>query len=66
VTETSGDTYTERTVAGETFFGSPEEILTSVQVAFDPHDPDILVCLTSEIILTLFEMTRPLASTKCS
>ncbi|MFC7164888.1 type B DNA-directed DNA polymerase [Halospeciosus flavus] len=56
VTETSGDTYTELTVAGETVTGPPEDILSAVQVALETHDPDILMCSTSEIIPTLYGM----------
>ncbi|MEF8825966.1 MAG: type B DNA-directed DNA polymerase [Halapricum sp.] len=56
MTETSGDAYTELTVAGETVTGSPEDILTTVQAAVETHDPDILVCSTSDIVPTLYEM----------
>jgi len=56
VTETSDDIYGELSVAGDTVTGSPIEILTAVQAALDTHDPDILVCSTSEIIPTLYEM----------
>lgn len=56
MTETSKDTYTELTVTGETVTGSSEDILTAVQAEIETHDPDILVCSTSEIILTLYEM----------
>jgi len=54
--ETSKDTYTELDVGGESVTGSPEDILTAVQTAVEAHDPDILVCSTSEIIPTLYEM----------
>ena len=56
VTETSKDTYGELTVAGETVTGSAGDILTTVQAAIERHDPDILVCSTSEIVPTLYEM----------
>ncbi|WP_202904589.1 type B DNA-directed DNA polymerase [Haloarcula rubripromontorii] len=56
VTETSGDTYGELTVAGETWTGPPEDILTAVQTAIETQDPDILVRSTSEIIPTLYKM----------
>jgi len=56
VTETSGDTYGELTVDGETVAGSVDDILTTVQTALATQDPDILVCSTSEIIPTLYEM----------
>jgi len=56
VTETSGDTYPELSVAGETISGSSGEILSAVQAAVDARDPDILVCSTSEVIPTLYEM----------
>jgi len=54
--ETSKDTYTELDVAGESVTGSIEDILTAVQAAVETHDPDILVCSTSEVIPTLYEM----------
>ena len=56
VTETSTDTYTELTIAGETVTGSLADILSAVQEGIDTHDPDILVCSTSEIVPTLHEM----------
>jgi DNA polymerase I len=56
VTETSKDTYSELTVAGETVTGSSGDILTTVRAAIETHDPDILVCSTSEIVPTLYEM----------
>ncbi|MDG5775236.1 type B DNA-directed DNA polymerase [Haloarculaceae archaeon H-GB2-1] len=56
VTETSSDVYEELTVAGDTVTGSPTDILTAVQGALDAHDPDVLVCSTSEIVPTLHEM----------
>ena len=56
VTETSGDIYGELTVAGETVTGPPSDILAAVQAALEDHDPDILVCSTSDIIPTLHGM----------
>ena len=56
VTETGQDTYSELTIAGETVTGSAGDILTTVQAAIETHDPDILVCSTSEIVPTLYEM----------
>ncbi|TKX72364.1 type B DNA-directed DNA polymerase [Halorubrum sp. GN11_10-6_MGM] len=56
VTETGTDTYTELSIAGDTVTGSPTEILTAVQAALEDQNPDILVCSTSEIISTLYEM----------
>ncbi|TQQ79141.1 type B DNA-directed DNA polymerase [Halonotius terrestris] len=56
VTETSNDVYGELSVAGDTVAGSPQDILSTVQAAFETHDPDVLVCSTSEIIPTLYEM----------
>jgi len=56
VTETSNDVYGELAVAGDTVIGSPTEILTAVQGALEAHDPDVLVCSTSEIVPTLYEM----------
>ncbi|MDS0223737.1 type B DNA-directed DNA polymerase [Haloarcula sp. S1AR25-5A] len=62
VTETSKDTYAELEVAGESVSGSPEDILTAVQTAVETHDPDILVCSTSDIIPTLYEMATTTSS----
>ena len=56
VTETSNDVYGELSVAGDTVSGSLADILTAVQAALDAHDPDVLVCSTSEIVPTLHEM----------
>jgi DNA polymerase I len=56
VTETSNDIYGELSVARDTVTSSPTDILTAVQAALEAHDPDVLVCSTSEIIPTLHEM----------
>ncbi|TKX84313.1 DNA polymerase I, partial [Halorubrum sp. SS5] len=56
VTETSTDTYGELSVAGDTVTGSATDILTAVQGALEAHDPDVLICSTSEIVPTLHEM----------
>ncbi len=56
VTETSNDVYGELSVAGDTVTGSPVEILSTVQSALEEHDPDVLVCSTSEIVPTLYRM----------
>ena len=56
VTETSNEVYRELAVAGDTVTGSPADILITVQAAVEEHDPDVLVCSTSEIIPTLHEM----------
>ncbi|OVE82944.1 type B DNA-directed DNA polymerase [Natronolimnobius baerhuensis] len=56
MTEAGNETYTELSVAGETISGSPMDILTAVQAALETHDPDILVCSTSEIIPALYKM----------
>jgi DNA polymerase I len=56
VPETGNDVYGELSVAGDTVTGSPTDILAVVQSALEKHDPDILVCSTSEIIPTLSEM----------
>ncbi len=56
VTETSNDSYGGLSVAGDTVTGSPTDILTAVQAALENQNPDILVCSTSEIIPTLYEM----------
>ncbi|WP_338737840.1 type B DNA-directed DNA polymerase [Haloplanus salilacus] len=56
VTETSNGVYGELSVDGDTVTGSPTDLLTAVQGALDAHDPDVLVCSTSEIVPTLHEM----------
>ncbi|AEN07657.1 DNA polymerase B region (plasmid) [halophilic archaeon DL31] len=56
VTETSNDVYGELSVAGDTVTGTSAELLTAVQGALDAQDPDVLVCSTSEIVPTLYEM----------
>ena len=56
VTETGADTYAELSVADDTVTDSPTDILTAVQTALKNQNPDILVCSTSEIIPTLYEM----------
>ncbi|WP_277543493.1 type B DNA-directed DNA polymerase [Haloarcula laminariae] len=57
VTETSNDIYGELSVAGDTVTGSPTDILTAVQEGLEAHNPDILVCSTSGIVPTLYEMS---------
>ncbi|MFB6233440.1 MAG: type B DNA-directed DNA polymerase [Haloarculaceae archaeon] len=54
--ETSNDTFNELTVGNERVTGSPAEITTAVERAVEGHEPDVLVCSTSEIIPTLYEM----------
>jgi DNA polymerase I len=56
VPETGNDVYGELSVAGNTVTGSPAAILTAVRYALEEHDPDVLVCSTSELIPTLYEM----------
>jgi len=56
VTETIGESYTELSIADDTVTGPPMNVLSAVRTALDEHDPDILVCSTSEIIPTLYEM----------
>ena len=56
VTEMSNDIYGELSVAGDTVTGSLTEILMAVQAALEAHNPDVLVCSTSEIIPTLYKM----------
>ena len=56
VSETSNDVYGELSVASDTVTGSPSELLTAVQAALDAHDPDVLICSTSEIVPTLHEI----------
>ena len=55
-TEAGADTYDELSVDGDTITGSPTDILTAVQTALEEHNPDVLVCSTSEIIPTLYGM----------
>ncbi|WP_311172331.1 type B DNA-directed DNA polymerase [Halobellus ordinarius] len=54
--ETTGDVYSELTIDGEDVTGPPRAILTAVQAAVDRVDPDVLVCSTSQLIPTLYEM----------
>ena len=56
VTETEVNVYAELSVDGDRITGSPADILTAVQTAFENQNPDILVCSTGEIIPTLYEM----------
>ena len=56
VTEAGADTYAELSVDDVTVTGSPTDILTAVQAALEEHNPDVLVCSTSEIIPTLYGM----------
>ncbi len=58
MSETSNDVYGELSIGGDTVSGSPVEILTTVQAALEEHDPDILICSTSDIIPTLHQMAR--------
>jgi len=55
-TDAGADVYDELSVAGDTVTGAPAEILAAVRAALETHDPDVLVCSTSEIIPTLYEM----------
>ncbi len=54
--ETNADTVTELSIDDDTVTGPPAEILTAVQAAIDSRDPDLLLCSTSEIVPTLYEM----------
>jgi len=56
VTETSNDVYGQLSVAGDAVTGSPTDLLTAVQGALEAHDPDVLICSTSEIVPTLYKM----------
>lgn len=58
VTETSGETYTEIAIDGETTTGSADDILTTVEIALENRDPDVLVLSTSEIVPTLYRMAE--------
>ncbi|WP_311170869.1 type B DNA-directed DNA polymerase [Halobellus ordinarius] len=54
--ESGNDEYSEVSIDGETVSGSPTEMLSAVQAALDSTDPDVLVCSTSQLIPTLYEM----------
>jgi DNA polymerase I len=54
--ETGNDACSELTIDGETVTGSSEDIVDAVGAVVDKRDPDILVCSTSAIIPTLYEM----------
>ena len=54
--ETSNEIFSELTVADERFTGPPADIIAAVETAIKQHDPDVLICSTSEIIPTLYEM----------
>ena len=54
--ETTGDAYSELSINDATVAGSAEGVLTAVVDAVETHDPDVLVCSTSEIVPTLHEM----------
>ncbi|RKD86271.1 type B DNA-directed DNA polymerase [Halopiger aswanensis] len=56
MSESGNETYRELSIDGETVSGRSADILTTVQAALKAHDPDILICSTSEIIPTLYEM----------
>ena len=56
VTEAGADTYAELSIDGDTVTGSPTAILTAVQTALEEQNSDVLVCSTSEIVPTLYEM----------
>jgi len=56
MTETGGDGYGELAVAGDTITGSSTDILSAVQAVLEKANPDVLVCSTSEIVPTLYEM----------
>ena len=56
--ETIGDAYGELSIDGQTVSGPPEEILSATVDAVDACDPDVLVCSTSEVVPTLYEMAR--------
>ena len=58
ITEAANEVYGEVEVGGTTTTGPPEDILAVVTEAVDDQDPDVLVCSTSEIIPTLYDMAR--------
>jgi DNA polymerase elongation subunit (family B) len=54
--ETGNEVFSELTVGDTRITGPPTEIITAVERAVERHEPDVLVCSTSEIIPTLYEM----------
>ena len=56
--ETGNDIFSELTVGDERVTGSPRDIITAVDRAVKQYEPDILVCSTSAIIPTLYEMAH--------
>ena len=56
--ETGNDVFSEVTIDGETVSGRPAEIIQAVSDRIGDSDPDVLVCSTSEIIPTLYEMAN--------
>ena len=54
--ETGNEIFSELTVGDERVAGPPSDIITAVETALERHEPDILVCSTSEIIPTLYKM----------
>ncbi|SFS09922.1 DNA polymerase I [Halomicrobium zhouii] len=58
LSETAGEAYDELAVDGETVSGPPAAVLTAVQTAIDDHGLDVLVCSTSDIVPTLYEMAE--------
>jgi DNA polymerase I len=59
--ESHGETYTTLSIDGETVSGSATDILTAVQAAVETHDPDVVICATSQLIPTLHEMATAAA-----
>ncbi|WP_251329466.1 type B DNA-directed DNA polymerase [Haloplanus pelagicus] len=59
--ESHGETYTTLSIDGETVSGSATDILTAVQAAVETHDPDVVICATSQLIPTLHEMATTAA-----
>ncbi|MFB6253540.1 MAG: type B DNA-directed DNA polymerase, partial [Halobacteriaceae archaeon] len=56
VAQTSGDVYTKLSIDDQTITGSQSAILTAIHEAVEKQDPDVLICSTSDIIPTLYDM----------
>ncbi|SDY35263.1 type B DNA-directed DNA polymerase [Halobellus clavatus] len=55
-TATEGEPYEAVTLDERRIEGDPTEILPAIQAAIDRRDPDVLVCSSSQVVPTLYEM----------
>ncbi|ESS08880.1 MAG: hypothetical protein A07HN63_01087, partial [uncultured archaeon A07HN63] len=62
--ETGNEVFSELTVGDTRITGSPTEIITAVERAVERHEPDVLVCSTSAIIPTLYELATSAGHTE--